>query len=103
MILRKLINSICFIILILSLGSCVSKKKYSALQKDLSMREEVYRSEKSQFLTANDSLKYLLVFKDSVIDSLSNKLNVALSKREKTKMPSVAYKKSTLTKEQESE
>lgn len=87
---------------ILAQSSCVNKKKYIALQKDLSMREEIFKAEKSQYLVANDSLKYLLTYKDSLIDSLNNKLNLVTS-RSKTKMPSVAYKKSILTKEQEYE
>lgn len=100
--LKIIVCSVCFAFTVLLLTSCVSKKKYISLQNDLSQREEMFNSEKSQYLIINDSLKYLLVYKDSVIDSLNNKLNLAASKV-KTKMPSVAYKKSTLTKEQETE
>jgi hypothetical protein len=97
-----LIRYSCFALVLLFLGSCVSKKKYIALQNDLSAREETFRSEKSQYLVINDSLRFLLVYKDSLIDSLNTKLSLATSKS-KAKMPAVSYKKSTLTKEQESE
>jgi hypothetical protein len=99
--LRILNYSVYLLIASMTLSSCVSKKKYNALRKDFVEREEALNNEKSEYLVANDSLKYMLAYKDSLIDSLNNKLNVVISKREKTKMPSIAYKKSILTKDQE--
>jgi hypothetical protein len=103
MILRVLKISVYFYLLLLVLSSCVSKKKYNMLEKDMYSREESHKTERSKYYTANDSLRYLLVYKDSIIDSLSNKLSSLSAKREKTKIPPVAYKKSILTKEQEYE
>lgn len=101
MVLRTQKRSVYFALILISLSSCVSKRKYTALQNDLSVREDAFKSEKSKYLTENDSLKYLIAYKDSLIDSLNNKL--VSTKREKTKMPVVALKKSTLTKDQEYE
>jgi hypothetical protein len=99
----KHLSFIYFILILLGLSSCVSRKKYKVLQGELSLKEENFKKERTQYLSLNDSLKYLVVYKDSVIDSLNNRLNEAASKKEKSKTFSGSYKKSILTKDQEYE
>jgi hypothetical protein len=90
-------------------SSCVTKKKYATLQKNTASKETSFQSERSRYLSLNDSLRKTIMFKDSIIDSLSFKLNSELSKREKEKekerarLAALAASKSTLTKEQEFE
>jgi hypothetical protein len=101
--LRAFNNFVFITITILLSSSCVSKRKYIALQKEFSLKEESFKSEKSQYLSVNDSLKYMLLYKDSLIDSLNYKLNILLVKKEKNKTSSFSYKKSTMSREQECE
>jgi hypothetical protein len=89
-----------------ALISCVSKKKFVRTQKAAAEKEVVFTAEKARLQFLNDSLKQALVFRDSVIDSLSFRLNELTSKKEKEKSKTTGVssaKKSTLTKDQEYE
>jgi hypothetical protein len=103
MTLPKYPRFIFFASLLILLTSCVTRKKYTALQKDAGNREQVFNAERSQYLVTNDSLKYVVAYKDALIDSLNNKLSDVLAKKEKARMQVINYKKSTLTKDQENE
>lgn len=91
-----------FSIVLFGLTSCVSKKKYMQLRQDTSLTESCLEAEKAGYRKQSDSLRMLVVRKDSLIDSLGMRLNEFVIKREKAKGATVV-KKSTLTKEQECE
>lgn len=103
----KQISTTSFIIFLVLFGlsSCVSKKKYLALQTTSTAKESGLQAENKKYRSLSDSLKYVLVSRDSLIDSLTVKMNEMAMKREKEKVKSTAsvVKKSTLTKEQECE
>jgi len=100
----RLLTYSIFIIVAASLVSCVSKKKYLRLEKSSVDTVATLSREKMQLQLMNDSLKRSLVLKDSMIDSLSFKLNEVTVKKDKDRgKTTVAAKKSTLSKEQEYE
>lgn len=86
-------------------SSCVSKKKYAELQTKTMAKDTAFALERAKLQTIGDSLLYIVARKDSIIDSLSVKLNeLAIKKeKEKAKTPLSSAKRSTMSKEQESE
>jgi hypothetical protein len=88
----------------IALSSCVSKKKYLEARRELSDKDQQLNSERTKMLAVNDSLRMTLSLKDAIIDSLSEKLNEALAKKEKErKSATLAAKKTTMSKEQVNE
>jgi hypothetical protein len=102
---RILTYSFTITLLILALSSCVTKKKYKEVSKRSSEKDSVLIAERMKFNSITDSLKQELAYKDSVIDSLSVRLNESALRKEKEKnrLAGKYIKKSTLTKEQEYE
>lgn len=95
-----------FLLVFFTLTSCVSKKKYVELKKGSAARDTAFAAERAKFRSTRDSLRYVIAAKDSLIDSLSFKLNELMSKREKEKAKTAVLasaKKSTLSREQECE
>ncbi len=76
-----------------------------ALQTTSTAKESGLQAENNKYRSMSDSLKFVVVNKDSLIDSLTVKLNEMVMKHEKEKAKSTAsaVKKSTLTKDQEYE
>jgi hypothetical protein len=93
---------IIFIFLTIGLGSCVSKKKYLRLMTESERSSKSYDNTLGNLYRSNDSLSLVVLRKDSLIDSLTWKLNGNHLKgeKEKTKITASA-KKSVLTREQE--
>lgn len=85
----------------LTLISCVSKKKYLEVQETAGKKEATLNAEKARLSSLNDSLRLVIISKDSLIDSMLVKLNSV--KKEKTKTVAVSSKKSTMSREQECE
>jgi hypothetical protein len=94
-----------FFIALFSIGfaSCVSKKKYVQAQKRIAEKDSVILSERTRMNLLNDSLVFSIASRDSLIDSLSSRLNETISKKEKEKNRVISSKKSTMSKEQEYE
>lgn len=87
-------------VLFVCFSSCVSSKKYKALQetKALSQKENDQKEQKiKSLLILNDSLGHILISKDSIIDSLNTKITELQSKKEKPK--NYAKKSSTMSKD----
>ena len=104
--LKLLYSYIPFVIAFLALTSCVSKKKYVALQTKSTASETAFAAEKTKFRATGDSLRFVIAAKDSIIDSLSARLTDIMLKRDKEKAKSPALssvKKSNMTREQECE
>ena len=98
----RILQNIILLVLISCFSSCVSKKKYNSLQESntLSQKESTQKEQKiKDLLTLNDSLEHILVWKDSIIDSLNTKIVDLQSKKEKPK--NYAKKSSTMSKNQE--
>ncbi|MCW3085370.1 MAG: hypothetical protein JWP12_2736 [Bacteroidetes bacterium] len=76
-----------------------------ALQTESKTKETGLQAENQKYRSMSDSLKFVVVSKDSLIDSLTVRLNEMAMKREKEKAKSTGsiVKKSTLTKDQECE
>lgn len=89
---------------LLGLSSCVSKKNYTRLQSEKDISAKEYEKSISGFRKQGDSLRLVLVQKDSLIDSLNFRL-AELQKKEKTKPASstIVAKKSSLSKVEEYE
>jgi hypothetical protein len=84
-------------------SSCVSSKKYKTLQSNnlsLDKENKDYQVRLQKAASVNDSLKTVLVRKDSVIDSLYTKIADMQVKKDKPKVVS-ARKASSLSKDQE--
>lgn len=90
---------ILFVITIIFLTSCVSKKKYLSLQETHAAVKNGNEQAIKKSYAVNDSLMMMLVKKDSVIDSLYTKIAELQLKKDKTKY--IAKKPSTLNKDQE--
>ncbi|MGQ0829579.1 MAG: YfiR family protein [Bacteroidota bacterium] len=87
---------------IFCLGSCISKKKYLELEISTARESREYEERTAKLVNINDSLMWVMYQKDTIIDSLSNKINLLQQKKEKVK-PVYVYNKKTsvLTKDQE--
>ncbi|MCE3280929.1 MAG: hypothetical protein K0S44_3120 [Bacteroidetes bacterium] len=89
---------------IIGLASCVSKKKYVETNKKLIQKDSFLVLETNRLNMLNDSLKWELASRDSIIDSLSVRLNETISRKAKTRSKTGnSIKKSTLSREQEYE
>ncbi|MFL5762963.1 MAG: YfiR family protein [Bacteroidia bacterium] len=89
---------------LLFMSSCVSSKKYKALETakiSTDKENNDYRDHLKRSAIVSDSLKMVIVQKDSVIDSLNLKIADLQAKKEKPKASVVAKKASSLTKDQE--
>ncbi|MBL0329306.1 MAG: YfiR family protein [Bacteroidetes bacterium] len=92
-----------YIVLIFTLASCVSKKKYAQLEtekKTTLTQKDSLMTVMTKKLAVNDSLTAELVKKDSIIDSLSGVIVDIQSKRDKPKT-TASKKPKTITKEEE--
>lgn len=99
----RILQNIFLITLFIGFSSCVSSKKYKTLQETnvLSQKENQQKEQKiKDVLILNDSLQHILVWKDSIIDSLNTKIVELQSKKEKPKNY-VSKKSNTMTKDQE--
>lgn len=98
----QLLHNLFYCILLVCITSCVSKKKYAALQSDSAKVIEKSDHNIAVLSRKTDSLKVELVKRDSVIDSLNRKVLDLQTKKEKPKVFS-SKKSSTITKAQEYE
>lgn len=88
----------------IGLASCVSKKKYAETNKRLIQKDSLIVSETNRLNMLNDSLRWELASRDSIIDSLSVRLNETISRKVKASARTGnSIKKSTLSREQEHE
>lgn len=97
-----LLHSFSFCLIFLCFTSCVSKKKYAALQSDSAKVIEKSDYNFAVLSKKTDSLKVELIKKDSIIDSLTVKLAEIQTKKEKPKVFS-SKKSSSIPKDQEYE
>lgn len=89
--------------LVLFLGSCVTKKKYTAMEQQLKEQGNNGLILLGMQNRKVDTLKNLLVQKDSIIDSLNTKI-AELQKKDKGKpVSTIVAKKSSLSKVEEYE
>jgi hypothetical protein len=91
------------VIIVFFLSSCVSKKKYRALETakiSADAENKNTRNQLKESMIEKDSLKRIIVWKDSVIDSLNLKIVDLQSKKEKPRTI-VSKKASSLSKDQE--
>jgi hypothetical protein len=92
------------IVIFTGFSSCVSKKKYAEAKRMVAEKDAIISAERIKMNMITDSLRISLASKDSLIDSLSYRLNETISRKEKDKIRSSGIaKKSTLTREQEYE
>ncbi|MBA3970942.1 MAG: YfiR family protein [Bacteroidetes bacterium] len=96
----QLPGSILIITTFICFASCVSKKKYIALQENTGIVNTENELKIKRSLLSNDSLKLVAIRKDSIIDSLNLRIAELQQKKEKSKVTS-SKKLSTLNKEQE--
>lgn len=96
-------GNIFFIITVICLTSCVSKKKYISLQENSIVAKSENESQIKRSSAVNDSLKLIVMKKDSVIDSLNVRIfDLLQTKKEKERGKAIVSKKpSTINKEQE--
>src|ERR1043165_5864425 len=95
---------ILFSCLILGTSSCVSSKKYKALQSTnltIDQANKDYQEKLKATAAKNDSLQAVIVMQDSIIDSLTIRIAEMDVKKEKPKVVASSKKTSSLSKDQE--
>jgi YfiR/HmsC-like len=97
---QRLVKYIFLSFVFVCFSSCISKKKYNALEKTSTDKNAEYESKLKTLASSKDSLSAEVAMKQAQIDSLIL-INFSLKKEKEKQKPVVVKKASTLTKNQE--